>query len=122
GAAGRWWNDRAAGAPAASTAMAFPPIEARLLAAAAREPANPHPYLDLAEEYAASARPASALWAYSEAASRPPGEAAIRLKVAATVRTLGYPGVAEGMLKSLAATQGTAAQARLDLADLLIST
>jgi tetratricopeptide (TPR) repeat protein len=103
--------------------MALPPIEARLLEEAAREVRNPRPYLELADEYAASTRPASALWAYSEAEARAPSDAAIRLKVAAAVRQFGHPVAAEALIRSVLAGQGAAAaQERLDLTDLLIST
>src|SRR5438552_17376423 len=67
GVAGWRWHRRDALAPAPPAALALQPTEARLLTAAGREPANPQPYLELGEAYAASKRPASALWAYSEA-------------------------------------------------------
>src|SRR4051794_15941721 len=57
GTAGWWWYHRVARAPAIPAVTALHPTEARLLAMAAREPANPGPFLDLAEEYAASTRP-----------------------------------------------------------------
>src|SRR5205085_494869 len=103
--------------------LALPPLEAHLLAAAGREPANPRPYLELAEEYAASSRPASALWAYSEAEARAPTNDTIRLKLALTVKQLGYPASAEALLRQIVGRRGTAAgPARLELADLLLST
>jgi tetratricopeptide (TPR) repeat protein len=123
GAIGWRWQRRGMLAPAPPAALALQPLEARLLAAAARDPAHPQPYLQLAEEYAASKRPASAFWAYSEAEARAPSDDAIRLKVAATLRQLGYPASAEAMLRAVAGHRGPAtAQARLDLADLLLST
>src|SRR5256712_4299366 len=90
-----WWHRSAAPAAAPSTATALQPTEARLLATARREPANPQPYLNLADEYAGSKRPASALWAYTEAEARAPGDDGIHLKTAAALRQLGYPASAE---------------------------
>src|SRR5438445_5394501 len=117
-----WWTAgqrRAAVTPAASPATALHPIEARLLAAAAKEPGSPRPYLELAEEYAASSRPASALWAYGEAASRARGAAATRVKMAATLKQMGYPATAAAMLRAITAGGGPeVAQARQALAGL----
>lgn len=116
-AAWRWSRRRTAAGPAAPTGAALPPTEVRLLAAAAREPGSPRPWLELAEEYAASSRPASALWAYGEAASRAPQDDAVRLKLAAALTRLGAVDSAASMLRTI-----TASQARLDLADLFLST
>ena len=120
GVAGGWWHHRVAPAPAG---LALPPLEARLLDEAARAPGDPRPYLGLAEQYAAANRPASALWAYTAAQARAPGDPAIRLKTAATVRQLGNEAVAAAILQPVIAGGGAAGtQARLDLADLLLAT
>lgn len=120
---GGWrWRHRAA-PPLARAATALSSAEAWLLAAAAREPNSPRPYVELAEEYAGSERPAGALWAYAEAAARAPVDDAIRLKLAAVMRQLGHFRAAEAALRPLAAGKGSAAaQARQDLAGLLLST
>jgi tetratricopeptide (TPR) repeat protein len=123
--AGLVWRSgrRAAVAPAPTGVLALQPTEARLLAEAAREPTTPRPYLELAEEYAATGRPASGFWACGEAAARAPGDPAIRLKLAALGGQLGQPQSAETTLRAVLAGGGaTAAQARLDLADLLLAT
>src|SRR5256885_1274800 len=57
GAAVVSWQVHQRAAPAPPRALALPPLEARLLKAARRQPANPQPFLELAEEYAASSRP-----------------------------------------------------------------
>src|SRR5262249_55936804 len=88
GAVVAWqWHRRAWLAPPAAT-LGLQPVEARLLAAVQREPTNPRPCQELGEEYAASSRPASALWAYSEAAARAPADNAVQLKLALTLRQL----------------------------------
>jgi tetratricopeptide (TPR) repeat protein len=121
-----WWigaHHRPAAAPPVPAVADLQPEEAQLLAAAARQPANPSPYLGLAEKYAASARPASAIWAYQEAVSRAPGDAANRLKLAASLLRLGDPQEAEATIRSVLAAGGSAsADARQDLADLQLST
>src|SRR5438093_12932237 len=103
--------------------MALPPEEAQLLASAAREPTNAGPYLQLAEEYSAEARPASAFWAYQAASERTPKDASIRLQLAASMLRLGQVQEAEAATRAVLASHGDgASQARLDLADLQLST
>jgi Tfp pilus assembly protein PilF len=124
GAVVSWQRHRqTALAPAPAAALGTSPLETRLLSEARSQPASPRPYVDLAEEYAASARPASALWAYSEAEARAPTDGAIRLKLALTVKQLGFPASAAALLKEIASQRGAAASgARLELAELLLST
>src|SRR5207244_2921355 len=84
---GWWaWEHRRAGAASfTSTAVGLQPKEARLLAEATREATSPAPYLALAEDYSATARPASGCWAFGVAAERAPRDASIRLKLAAAM-------------------------------------
>jgi tetratricopeptide (TPR) repeat protein len=98
-------------------------MEARLLAAAAREPNSPQPYRELAEEYAGSGRSASALWSYAEATARAPGDDSIRLKLAAVAAQLGHVPIAEAEFRQMAAGKTpAAAPARQELAGLLLAT
>src|SRR5437868_6165233 len=117
----RWLHRPAAPAPIAGTASS--PAVARLLAAAAREPASPRPYLELAEQYSSDGHPASALWAYAEASARAPQDDAVRRKLAAMMVSLGQALPAETALREVATKQGPeGTQARRVLAELLLST
>jgi tetratricopeptide (TPR) repeat protein len=124
---GAWrWHHRSAPVTG-GTAIAVLPREARLLAAAERTPDDPGPYSQLAEEYASSERPVSALWACGEAAARAPRDAALRLKLAELMAQTGYVRSAETELRAMLTgargrTAGPAAeQARRELAELLLS-